>query len=37
MSDREPYLMKEIAIYDPAMCCSTGVCGASPNPECPRG
>jgi len=25
--------MKEIAVYDPPMCCSTGVCGATPNPE----
>jgi hypothetical protein len=25
--------MKEIAIYDPAMCCSTGVCGASVDKE----
>lgn len=25
--------MKKIAIYEPAMCCSTGVCGASVDPE----
>lgn len=25
--------MKKIAIYDPAMCCSTGLCGPSVNPE----
>lgn len=25
--------MKSIAIYDPAMCCSTGVCGASIDKE----
>ncbi len=25
--------MKKLAIYDPAMCCSTGVCGASVDPE----
>lgn len=25
--------MKKIVIYDPAMCCSTGVCGASVNKE----
>lgn len=25
--------MSKIQIYDPAMCCSTGVCGPSVNPE----
>lgn len=25
--------MKKIVIYDPAMCCSTGVCGASVDKE----
>ncbi|WP_090944852.1 arsenite efflux transporter metallochaperone ArsD [Pelosinus propionicus] len=25
--------MKKIAIYDPAMCCSTGICGASIDKE----
>jgi hypothetical protein len=25
--------MKEIAVYDPPMCCSTGICGAAPDPE----
>lgn len=25
--------MKKIDIYDPAMCCSTGVCGPSVDPE----
>jgi hypothetical protein len=25
--------MREIAVYDPPMCCSTGVCGAAPDPE----
>ncbi|MGD6890851.1 arsenite efflux transporter metallochaperone ArsD [Bacillus mobilis] len=25
--------MKKIEIYDPAMCCSTGVCGPSVDPE----
>lgn len=25
--------MKRIEIYDPAMCCSTGVCGPSIDPE----
>jgi hypothetical protein len=25
--------MKKIAIYEPAMCCSTGVCGASVDKE----
>lgn len=25
--------MKKMIIYDPAMCCSTGVCGPGVNPE----
>lgn len=25
--------MKKIAIFDPAMCCATGVCGPSIDPE----
>lgn len=25
--------MKKMIIFDPAMCCSTGVCGLSVNPE----
>jgi len=25
--------MKEITLYDPAMCCSTGVCGPTPDKE----
>jgi hypothetical protein len=25
--------MKKMKIYEPAMCCSTGLCGASVNPE----
>lgn len=29
----ESEVMKKIAIYDPAMCCSTGVCGASVDTE----
>ncbi len=24
--------MQEIAVYDPPMCCSTGVCGTAPDP-----
>jgi hypothetical protein len=24
--------MKKLEVYDPAMCCSTGVCGAEPDP-----
>jgi len=28
--------MKSIEIYDPAMCCSTGVCGPSIDPELMR-
>jgi hypothetical protein len=28
--------MKKIDIYDPAMCCSTGVCGPSIDPELMR-
>ncbi|MGE1063455.1 arsenite efflux transporter metallochaperone ArsD [Megasphaera paucivorans] len=26
-------MMKKIEIFEPAMCCSTGVCGPSVNPE----
>jgi hypothetical protein len=26
---REDFIMKKIEIFDPAMCCSTGVCGPS--------
>lgn len=29
----ESDIMKKIAIYDPAMCCSTGICGASVDKE----
>lgn len=25
--------MKTISVYDPPMCCSTGVCGPEPDPE----
>lgn len=28
--------MRNITIFDPAMCCSTGLCGASPNRELMR-
>jgi Arsenical resistance operon protein ArsD len=28
--------MKKVAIFDPAMCCSTGVCGPSVDPELTR-
>jgi hypothetical protein len=28
--------MKKIEIFDPAMCCSTGVCGASIDPDLMR-
>lgn len=28
--------MKAIAVYDPPMCCSTGVCGTNPDPELVR-
>lgn len=28
--------MKQIKIYDPAMCCSTGVCGVNVDPELMR-
>ncbi|MFZ5897790.1 MAG: arsenite efflux transporter metallochaperone ArsD [Bacillota bacterium] len=26
----------QITVYDPAMCCSTGLCGPSPSPELTR-
>jgi hypothetical protein len=25
--------MKEVVVYDPPMCCSTGVCGPAPDPK----
>ncbi|MDM1544505.1 arsenite efflux transporter metallochaperone ArsD [Ignatzschineria indica] len=28
--------MKKIEIFDPALCCSTGVCGATPDDELVR-
>jgi len=28
--------MRKVQVFDPAMCCPTGVCGASFNPELPR-
>jgi hypothetical protein len=30
---KELFAMSKMEIYDPAMCCSTGVCGPSVNPE----
>ena len=30
---KEDLVMKNIEIFDPAMCCSTGVCGPSIDPE----
>jgi hypothetical protein len=32
----EDSIMKKIEIFDPAMCCSTGVCGPSIDPELMR-
>lgn len=29
-------MMKSLKIYDPAMCCSTGVCGPDVDPVLPR-
>lgn len=29
-------IMKKVEIFDPAMCCSTGVCGPSVDPELTR-
>lgn len=31
--NREMDIMKKMIIFDPAMCCSTGVCGPSVDPE----
>jgi len=28
--------MKAIIVYDPAMCCNTGICGPDVNPMLPR-
>jgi DNA-binding transcriptional ArsR family regulator len=33
---KEDFIMKKIEIFDPAMCCSTGVCGPSIDPELMR-
>src|SRR5699024_2024615 len=30
------FVMKKVEIFDPAMCCSTGVCGPSVDPELTR-
>jgi hypothetical protein len=35
-NELEKKSMKKIEIYDPAMCCSTGVCGPSIDPELMR-
>jgi AhpD family alkylhydroperoxidase len=29
-------MMKKLQVFDPPMCCSTGVCGPSPDPVLPR-
>ena len=29
-------MVKQLAVFDPAMCCSTGVCGPNPDPVLPR-
>lgn len=33
---KEGFIMKKIELFDPAMCCSTGVCGPSIDPELMR-
>src|SRR5659263_165254 len=33
---KEDFIMKKIELFDPAMCCSTGVCGPSIDPELMR-
>src|SRR5699024_6681320 len=33
---RRMLIMKKVEIFDPAMCCSTGVCGPSVDPELTR-
>lgn len=33
VAKKEEYNMKKLVIYDPAMCCSTGVCGPSIDPN----
>jgi hypothetical protein len=33
MQIREIVIMKKMIIFDPAMCCSTGVCGPGVDPE----
>ena len=29
-------MVKQLEVFDPAMCCSTGVCGPNPDPVLPR-
>lgn len=36
VSTKEEKVMKTIEIFDPPMCCSTGVCGPSVDPVLPR-
>lgn len=33
LQERLPLLMKKIELFEPAMCCSTGVCGPSVNQD----
>jgi hypothetical protein len=30
---KEMFYMKKMCIYEPAMCCPTGLCGVGVNPE----
>ena len=36
VSVQTPSMMKTLKIYDPALCCSSGVCGPSVDPELAR-
>ena len=35
-SVQAPAIMKTLKVYDPALCCSSGVCGPSVDPELAR-
>jgi len=36
LKHEEDFIVKKVDIFDPAMCCSTGVCGPSIDPELMR-
>ena len=36
VNDRKTWIMKKIQVFDPPMCCSTGICGPQVDPVLPR-